>query len=902
MVASGIDGPYAAIISLYTGTFDFIEQGSHLTAAYAVSQFDPLDATFAPPHSDQGVDRDVPADGQYNILEVDVSINVNESGVFFLQGQLWDSGFTTPIAFESRFVSLPMGLNTVPLNFSGISIRNSGIDGPYVVDLLLVGGFFGFLDNDQHVTAGYLATQFQGEAPLALTGTVLDGLTTAPIPFAIVEAYNYTNNLVVQGSTDGVGAYSLPLFQGDWILAYDQMSYDSRLFRMSLTVPLGMDVDLFPAGPDTTVVNGTLGPWQTLDVEQTTTLGEDAATIRLFFDWTFGNRDEYLTQAEVDILLAFIGGPPVTPPNSTWDFFLTDGFWYDFVAGSDAFAFLDFPGPIDSAVPFRLWFSFTVANAAIPSAATHVVDMFVEYDQPWMAVSYRLAFPAGFLLQSYMAPPEVTVTGVGTGTANADPAPDPNPFDAIFGTWIQLVAVLPDAAPPVVASVSATPDPVVVGTPVTIDATATDNTGIDSVRLEVWDPLGTLVLNTTMTNVAPDTYRQAYTPATWGTFTFTATATDAAGNTASRSGQFRAIELTPPAISGAQASPDPSELGTQVLLSATITDNDAVATVRVEIRDPSGTPVANVSMTYNVGTGDYEATQTMSAAATYSFTIWATDPSGNVGSATGSFVVQDTTPPLLVGASAAPNPVELGGTVTIAVTATDLAGFSSVTVEIRDPSNAVVGTFAMALVGSSYQYGYDPSLLGTYAFTITATDPSGNPATASGTFVSQDTSNPVASAGADQTVDVGALVAFSGEASTDNDGVVNYTWTFTEGGQTRTLYGVAPTHAFPAAGTYVVTLRATDASDNFGEDTVTITVRSVGGGVGGFPSWAFLVLAAIVVAIIAVLLLMRRRRAASAPPPAPPQPAVPPPVEPTSPPAPPESTSPPPPPEEPPVP
>ena len=89
-----------------------------------------------------------------------------------------------------------------------------------------------------------------------------------------------------------------------------------------------------------------------------------------------------------------------------------------------------------------------------------------------------------------------------------------------------------------------------------------------------------------------------------------------------------------------------------------------------------------------------------------------------------------------------------------------------------------------------------------------------------------DTTPPVASAGADFTVNEDAAMAFNGTESTDNVEIVNYTWTFVDGGP-RSLFGPDPTYVFATPGTYVVTLTVRDAAGNAATDTVTVTVRDV---------------------------------------------------------------------------
>ena len=87
---------------------------------------------------------------------------------------------------------------------------------------------------------------------------------------------------------------------------------------------------------------------------------------------------------------------------------------------------------------------------------------------------------------------------------------------------------------------------------------------------------------------------------------------------------------------------------------------------------------------------------------------------------------------------------------------------------------------------------------------------------------------PTADAGPDRTVDAGTVVTFDASGSTDNSDIVYYAWRFQDSGREVELYGVSATHEFMASGDYEVHLMVVDSSWNTGEDTMTLTVRSVG--------------------------------------------------------------------------
>ena len=110
-----------------------------------------------------------------------------------------------------------------------------------------------------------------------------------------------------------------------------------------------------------------------------------------------------------------------------------------------------------------------------------------------------------------------------------------------------------------------------------------------------------------------------------------------------------------------------------------------------------------------------------------------------------------------------------------------------------------------------------------YFITLRVNDSSGNFAEDTLTITVRDTEPPAADAGYDQIVNQGALVTFNASNSSDNIGVVNYTWTFTDRALVE-LYEISPTYRFSRAGEFDVVLRVSDAKGNLDERTLTVTV------------------------------------------------------------------------------
>src|SRR5438034_2743517 len=838
MVSNAIDGPYVAQISLFTPAFDLLDSGTHTTAAYTVSQFDPLPARFQPPYSDRGIDRDVPADGLYNVLEVDVNVNVTDAGVFELAGYLYDSNVSFLITQDFWIGALSVGPHTLPLFFPGIDIRSSGFDGPYFVGLSLLAIVEGSsvpFAFDAYLTSAYTATEFQSVTPASLTGTVTDAVTGLGIPFATVSVYDYRNSKSVSTGTDASGHYTLGLYEADWVLAISAFSgHEPVVEGLSVSGPTTKDVALADSHPTDVETTITFASWDAADVRQTTTFGNDTPPLRLLIDWTFGNQDQNLDQAEWDAFLVLVGFHPPSLPVSTGDTLRVDGTNYTLVPGSDAFRFVNATGPTNSTAPpeFELTGSYN-SSTPIPANSVHTIEVRVDYDTALATNRYQFAFPGPYIFTNFTASPAVSVSGLGTGVSTVDPGMDPNPGDGNTSELVSLEATSSDTTRPTISSASAAPDPVDLGAATAIEATITDNVGVASASVEIRDPSSIVVGNFTMSTSGGGVYAYQYTTADVGTHAFTVWASDAAGNLASGAGAVVVVDRAPPTVTGTTDTPDPVEAGSNVLFSAHVTDNDAVATVFVEVRAASGSLLSNPTMTFNAASGAYEASHAFTTVGTLSYQVWAIDPSGNAASATGTVVVHDTTSPSLSGTADTPDPVELGATVTVSTQATDAGGVATVKVEIRAPGGSVVGNFTMVSTGGSgYAYAYGPSATGAYTYQVTAFDASGNAAVASGGFLVRDTTPPVANAGTDQTVDKGATVTFDGTGSSDPGGIASYSWTFNDGVPV-TLTGASPSHTFNTPGMYTVTLTVTDASSNTATDTVVIIVTATTGTIQG---------------------------------------------------------------------
>jgi len=116
---------------------------------------------------------------------------------------------------------------------------------------------------------------------------------------------------------------------------------------------------------------------------------------------------------------------------------------------------------------------------------------------------------------------------------------------------------------------------------------------------------------------------------------------------------------------------------------------------------------------------------------------------------------------------------------------------------------------------------------GTYTVNLTVADAAGNTATDSLTVTVKDTTEPVADAGPEVTVDQSNTLALDGSYSTDNVGIVEWEWTFVDKGTPITLSGKLQRYTFTSPGHYNVTLTVKDAEGNKDDTVLLVRVRDI---------------------------------------------------------------------------
>ncbi len=956
---SDVDGPYEVHLTLLNDTSVVTDTDTHVTAAYNHLDFGPVIA-FTPPHSDWGIDTD--ANSLYNFIQVNVSANTSLPGIYMIFSMMASSQV---IDMKIKVFNLTAGDHIIQLNFSGVGAFVSGDNGPYTVMLMASGLIFGgppsFADTDMHMTKGYFFTDFETAMKRTLTGQVIDETTSQGVNNETIWLANKTHQWLVQLETNETGFFNFTAFEADFVLTADSDDLQGRTVPITVSGDTNVNINLTTSPADENFLTLAFLDWGNVSMNMQGFMHNDNQTQRFMIDQFVGDGDLVVEPNEVDIWLEiFMGAMPSM--NDTTGMFEVDGIAFQ-LNGTLQFD-VDMTGDVLAAEPVLMNQSGNYTSKdPIPQNSTHQVMMNVSYEGPNGTEVDTIILPTAWILESYQAAVNITVSGLNNNTVIIDPLPRPVGEPEMVDVFLNATM---DSTPPQISDAWATPDPQEVPQDVTIGADITENSGVASVKVNVTDPTGATIGNFTMAGGSTYTHTRSYTQlglhnfTVWveddaglfdsfdgsfsvqdttapslgdpeavpslqeagqtvdfsvtvtdnhqldevkisikdpddalvgnftmtlsagnytysrvftklGTYDFTVWASDITGNLGSKSGQFTIQDTTPPQITDAAGSPDPQEVFGKVNITATIAENSGITSVHVNITDPDGGTVGNFTMASGGG-GMFYYEVAYDTVGTFSFTIWVEDDAGQIDSWADSFAIRDTTLPSLSSPSVGPTPQEVGQNVDFSVQVTDNYQLEGVTIEIRDADDVLLGSFAMTLVDSNYTYSASYDELGTYSYTITAEDSSGNTATRSGEFTIHDTVSPEAATLEPFTVHVGEDATFDGGESTDNHRIVNYTWDLGDG---TTAYGATAIHTYAEVGSYTVTLTVRDEAGNEATHSFTVTVTPAppaGPSISDVALYGGIGAVIAGVAAAAALLWRRSKRPPGAPPREPTQP------------------------------
>ncbi|TLZ94983.1 MAG: hypothetical protein E6J98_02340 [Methanobacteriota archaeon] len=218
--ASGVDGPYTVDLLLLNETYSIIDTGSHTTQAYSHLAFDPPPAFMTPPHPDSGEDTN--GNGLFDFLNVDVHVQVNVAGNYTVSGFLHNANYSLTV-FNTAAAALTVGPASIRVPFSGPLINESGIDGPYIVELQLfaVDGTPVSLGSNTTTTQAYNHLAFDGAPPVP------------PIQSSPATTIPMIDGTISSGEWDDATRVNLTAIAGNTLPAYLLVKNNATMLYMA---------------------------------------------------------------------------------------------------------------------------------------------------------------------------------------------------------------------------------------------------------------------------------------------------------------------------------------------------------------------------------------------------------------------------------------------------------------------------------------------------------------------------------------------------------------------------------------------------------------------------------------------------------------------------------------------
>jgi PKD repeat protein len=308
--------------------------------------------------------------------------------------------------------------------------------------------------------------------------------------------------------------------------------------------------------------------------------------------------------------------------------------------------------------------------------------------------------------------------------------------------------------------------------------------------------------------------------------------TDAAGNVGGDSLTVRVRDTTDPVADAGQDMY--AEQGLEVDLDGSgSTDNVDVVEWNWSFEDAGITKILSGS----------NPTYVFEDAGEYVVELTVTDAAGNFATDTLMVTIRDTTPPA----------ADAGDNITVDQREEALFDGTASTDNVAVTNwtwRFTYGGTEHVLHGGSSSFIFE--VVGIYDVTLEVRDEVGNNASDALSVTVADVTPPHAVAGSNRTVEIGEVVVFDGSASTDNVGVINWTWTFNVSDSERVSHEEIRYWKFHKEGEYQVHLTVRDGNGNEDSTQITVVVKGPPEHVNDLPIWFY----ALIIAVIAMVILL----------------------------------------------
>lgn len=178
---NGWDGNFRVFLFLSDVDSNGLDDDIQYTNFYSWVDFDLPPAALSQPYFDFGLDTDIPANGLFDGLVLNVNMSVYEAGNYSLMAILYDDSQTIMLVASSNSTFLDIGDRFMQLYFDGWVIGLLGIDGPYLVKIKLLDGDMNLITMEDYYTYSYYSSDFESFLPAILSGwaqskPVIDGI------------------------------------------------------------------------------------------------------------------------------------------------------------------------------------------------------------------------------------------------------------------------------------------------------------------------------------------------------------------------------------------------------------------------------------------------------------------------------------------------------------------------------------------------------------------------------------------------------------------------------------------------------------------------------------------------------------------------------------------------------
>ncbi|UCE74089.1 MAG: carboxypeptidase regulatory-like domain-containing protein [Methanomassiliicoccales archaeon] len=746
---SKMDGYYVEIRLISEDTWEVLDETEHFTTRYRHDEFEKPNAIIETPVEEWLVDSDF--DGFYNLLVLNITLNVSEAGDYVLIGDLRDV-FGDELEPEPEFMSftLETGIQQVQISFEGTSIYNHGKNLGYCY----LGLFDDMIDEDSeaiHALLFYTPHEYELFQHFLIDSYVYGYVTDIydqPIENIEVMIYNITLKFLNRTKTNETGYYELGGWGGDWILVVDDFEdenrYQGNLSEITLVsgTDLNYDVSRIPYTVlDRIEMNLIFSDWNNTYLDWLLYAEGDNETIRFMFDvLQWGDGDGFLSEEEVEFIMGFLS--EMSLPDNSNDSFMVDDIWYDLDPLSMT-SDVGIGGPITSDDPVYIHMTGNyTANSTIPNPSPHELTLNCTYDNtnPGTVTDNNasyityVAVPTGWGRTGNGVTSNVSISG--SDYITVDSLDDPNPSDDEISEWVNITVSWGEL--PTYCSIKG-------------NVTLQGSSQHSGVMIKVYD-------NSTQEEVASDpTNSNGYyeilglAPGTYDIVAHKAGYEDnrSNGHTIS-AGEILWLDFTlysyPPTISHNPVSS--ALVGDSIEIYADVTDDGQVHEVLLYYKEVGSISYTTTSMSRIASTSTFVGTIPQQTQAGYVYYyIWANDTKGNwavhpnLGNHT--ILIYELDPPEFTNITIETDPVEYPDPVNISADIDDANKVITVSLFIEKPDSSTSNN-TMLLNTSTGKYFLNASylMLGTYNYTIWANDSFDNWNFSSGSFVVRDTLPP----------------------------------------------------------------------------------------------------------------------------------------------------------------